>query len=213
MKRVPVLFALAIVTIFSACAPSHQYTGVTVHKDKIKGKTYSNIFIIVVASDVQAQQQIESDLAKAITSRGLKAVKSIDALPPSLTDRKIPTREEVVNAVKAAGSDAVLIATLVKKVDNVKYTPPRQGYSVVQGASYYGFYSYFYNTTYVPGYITQNNVYVVQSNFFDVATEEQMWSVESDIFQPSSLAQFSDIYVYKLVHQLEDQKIIKKMSN
>ena len=210
MKRGHLLFACAIATIFTACAPSQQYTGVWVNKDKIKGKTYSNIFVIAMTPDAQAQQQIETDLATAITSRGLKVVKSVNAIPQSLSNPKMLTKEEITSKVKESGCDGVLIATLLKKVDNIHYTPGHEGHEVVLGGSYYGFYSYYYNTVSTPGYLTQDKVYVIQTDLFDVATEEKMWSVESDIFQPTSLQNFSNIYVYKLVHQLEDQKVIKK---
>jgi hypothetical protein len=213
MKRVHLLFLIAITASFAACAPSQKYTGVWVNKDKIKGKTYSNIFVIAMTSDAQAQAQIEADLAKTITSRGLKVVKSMDVMPKSLSDPKMPSKEELTGKIKESGCDAVLIASLLKKVDNISYIPSHEGHEVVQGGSYYGFYSYYYNTVSVPGYMTQDKVFVVQSNFFDVATEEKMWSVESDIYQPGSLQKLSDIYVYKLVHQLEDQKVIKKQGD
>ena len=115
MKKTHLLFLLSTVTILSSCAPSSQYTGVWVDKDKIKGKSYHNIFIIAVTENIQARQRFESDIDSVIVSRGLKGVKSIDVMPPSLDDPKMPTKEELVAKIKASGCDAVFMVTLIKK--------------------------------------------------------------------------------------------------
>ena len=211
MKRAHLLFTITIVTIFSACAPTQEYTGVWVNKDKIKGKSYKSIFIIAVTPDLQVRQRFESDIDSVIVSRGLKAVKSIDVMPPT-SDAKMPTKEEMVAKIKASGCDAVFIATLLKKIDDVNYTPGHNATSLVPNGNYYGFYSYYYTTVSTPSYLSQDKIYVMQSDLFDVATEEKMWSAESSVMNPSSLQRMSRVYVNKLVNQLTEQGAIKKLN-
>jgi len=210
MKRVSLLFVITIVILFASCAPAKNYSGVTVDKEKIKGKAYHNIFIIAMTADIQVRVQLETDLAKLIESRGLKAVKSVDAIPPSLSDPKMPTKEEIDSKLKTSGCDAIFIASLLKKEDNVNYTSGHQTHRTALMGNYYGFYVFSYTTATAPGYVTQDKSYLIQSNFYDVASDELMWSVESGVFAPSSLAQFSKIYLTHLVNQLEEEKVIKK---
>jgi hypothetical protein len=111
-----VLLAFSVVTILlNACAPSQQSTGVWINKEKIAGKSFRNIFIVVMSDNIDARSRIENDLAEAATARGYLAVKSIDVMPPSLSDNKKPTKEEVVSKVKGTGCDAVFMASLLRK--------------------------------------------------------------------------------------------------
>jgi hypothetical protein len=50
----------------------------------------------------------------------------------------------------------------------------------------------------------------MQSNLYDAATEELMWSVQSEVFNPSSLNNFSKSYMNTLVKQLTRQNLLKK---
>ena len=51
-KLVPfVLF----VFLLQACSPYKESTGVWVNKEKIQGKSYSNIFIIVMTANLEAR--------------------------------------------------------------------------------------------------------------------------------------------------------------
>ena len=213
MKRIHLLITVTIVTIFLSCAPSSQYTGVWVDKNKIKGKAYHNIFIIAVTENIQARQRFESDIDSVIVSRGLKGVKSIDVMPPSPDDPKMPTKEELVAKIKASGCDAVFMVTLIKKIDDIRYTPGSNLTAVVPDGSYYGYYSFYYTTTIsTKSYINQDKIYVMRSDLFDVASEEKMWTAESSVMNPSSLQRMSRVYVNKLVNQLTEQGAIKKLN-
>jgi hypothetical protein len=48
------------------------------------------------------------------------------------------------------------------------------------------------------------------SNLYDVATEEIMWSIKSEVFDPSSLASFSRLYTKNLFTKLQEAKLLKK---
>jgi len=50
----------------------------------------------------------------------------------------------------------------------------------------------------------------MQSNLYDAASQEIMWSVQSEIFNPSSLDKFSRSYTQTLIKQLQDDGLAKK---
>lgn len=212
MKRIHLLITITVVTIFSACAPTSEYTGVWVDKNKIKGKQYHNIFITAVTPNIQVRQRFEHDIDSVIVSRGLKGVKSIDVMPLSPDDPKMPTKEEILAKIKESGCDAVIVVTLLKKVDNINYTPGSSANAIVPIGSFYNYYSYYYTTVSTPAYISEDKIYVMQTVLFDVATEEKMWTAESSVMNPSSLQRMSRVYVNKLVNQLTEQGAIKKLN-
>jgi len=200
--------------IFVCCSSPKESTGVWVNKDKIQGKSFNKIFIVVMTADPEARATVENDLAAVATSRGHPAVKSIDVITTSLKDPKLPTKDEVVAKVKETACDAVFVATLLKKEESLGYTPGTSTYSVAPYQTYYpGYYSYWYPSVSTPSYYDHEKTYFMQSNLYDVASEEIMWSVKSKIFSPETLKKFSKQYTSTLVKQLEKEKLIKKQKS
>jgi hypothetical protein len=214
MKNNILLPAVIAALMLTACGSSKDTAGVWVNKEKIKDKSFSKVFIVAVTADPSARVQIENDLAAAATARGYQAVKSYDVIKPSLDTPKAPSKDEVVSKVKESGADAVFIASLLNKDEAIHYTPSKTGYSVMPYYSmmgnYYGYYSQVYPTVYTPGYYSEEKSFFILSNFYDAASEEIMWSVQSEVFNPSSLQKFSKDYMAALVKQLEKAKLLKK---
>jgi len=185
-----------------------------VNKEKIQGKAFSKIFIVAMSADVEVRQTVESDLAAVATSRGHQVVKSIDMIPVVLSDPKLPTKDEVVAKVKESGCDAVFVAAVLKKEEDIRYTPGTTAYSVAPyysyAGTYTGYYTYWYPSVSTASYYDHEKTYFMQSNLYDVASEEIMWSVQSKIFSPASIKKFSQAYTSTLIKQLEKAKLIKK---
>ena len=132
-------------------------------------------------------------------------------IPFVLSDTKVPTKEEVVSKVKESGCDAVFVASLLKKEEDVHYEPGKTAYAIQPYYTYYSaYYSHWYPSVSTPDYYSHEKNYFMQSNLYDAASEEIMWSVQSEIFNPSSLKEFSKTYTSTLIKQLEQEKLLKK---
>lgn len=215
MKRIHVLsIAIAGLIFLASCSSSKEPVGVWVNTEKIQGKSFSNIFIVVMTADIEARSVIENDLAAAAVAKGYKAVKSIDVLPPSLNDPKLPSKEDVINKVIENNCDAIFVAALLKKEDSLHYTPSKTKYApnthVASYGNFYGYYSNYSSALSTNAYYTVEKKYFIQSNLYDVATKEIMWSVQSKIFDPASLKDFSRIYTGSLILKLEKSTILQK---
>lgn len=205
----------AIAVVFIACSSAKESTTVWVNRDKIQGKSFNNVFIMVMTNDLEARKKLETDLAAATLKAGYRAVKSIDVMAPTFTNVKPPIKEEIEKHVKQSGCDAVFVASLLKKEEKVRYTPGTTAYAAGTyytwgGGGYFGYYNHFYPTVSTPGYYTQEKNYFMQSNLYDVTTEDAMWSVQSTIFAPSNLNRFSKTYTTSLIKQLEEASLLKK---
>jgi len=205
-------FALSI--LITACKSSKESTGVWVNTEKAKGKSFTKVMIVMVTADVQARVAIENDLAAAATQRKYNVVKSIDVAPADIKDPKPPTKDEIVKKVKETGCDAVFVASLLKKDEDMHYKQGGQTYSKMPyeswNGSLTGYYTYWYPSVSTPSYYTHDQTYFMQSNLYDAASEEIMWSAQSKIFNPSSLKSFSKTYTTTLLKQLEKEKLLKK---
>lgn len=160
------------------------------NKEKIAGKKFNNIFIVVIAADIEARAALENDLTTAAIAKDYKIVKSVDVMPPSFKDPETPTKEDIKGKVISFGCDGVFVASLLKKEESIHYTPGVTTYTTrpfyLWQGNYYDYYSNFYPTVSSPGYYNNNNTYFMQSNLYDVASEEIMWSVQSKVFHASS---------------------------
>ena len=214
MKKYSLLFLIAISIVFSSCSSGKESTGVWVNKEKSAGKTFNSLFIVVMTANVEARRILETDLADVAKAKGYKSVKSIDVMSPSLSGPEMPSKEDIVNKVKESGCNAVFIASLLKKEEDLRYIPGTTAYSVRPyyswSGNYYGYYSHWYPSVSTLAYYTTEKNYFMQSNLYDVVSEEIMWSVQSEVFNPSSLKRFSKIYTSGLVKQLEKEGLLSK---
>jgi hypothetical protein len=215
MKKGYVLLVTALVLLLFNCSPSKKSTAETadvwVNKEKMQGKTYDSVFIVVMTADIQVRIQLENDLAKAASSKGRMVVKSSDVLPPSLENPKMPEKDSIVEKVKKSGCDALFVASLLRKEEQVGYTPGTTTYAVQPYAYYYtGYYSHYAPSVSTKGYFTDDKNYFIQSNLYDVASTELMWSVQSKVLDPASIKKFSESYMSSLVKQMEKANLLKK---
>src|SRR3982751_2065509 len=103
------LLSIIIIGLFFAGCSSTKSTGVWVNKEKVQGKSFQNLFIVVMTADIEARVTVENDLANAAIAKGYKAVKSYEVMKPSLKDPKNPSKEEIISKVKESGCDGVLV--------------------------------------------------------------------------------------------------------
>lgn len=204
---------LFLVMLISCAAPKKS-VGVWVNKEKIEGKSYPSIFIIAQTQNIQARQIVEDDIAKRAIEIGYKVVKSIDVMPPVFDGGKQPTKEEVLAKVKAAGCDGIFLVTLARKEENLKYSPGTEVYAPTNYATwsgnFFGFYSNWSSVTSTPGYYDKEKEYFLQSNFYDTQTLDLMFSVQSSVYNPSSLEKFSKTYVNELIEKMDDAGLFNK---
>jgi hypothetical protein len=212
IKLLFLIMALSIVSCSSS--KDTTATGVWVNKEKMEGKSYKAIYFIVETKDIQARQRVESDLANEAISKGYKAVKSIDVIPPTLSDPQLPSKEAIIESVKSSGCDAVFAVSLLSKEESVRYTPGVTSYTPMPyyawTGTFGGYYDYWYPTVNSPGYYTQDKEYFIQSNLYDAASGELMLSVQSKLYNPESLNDFSKVYVSNLVKKLQQSGFGKK---
>lgn len=208
------LSIISVAFIFASCSSAKESTGVWVNKEKIQGKSYDNFFVIVMTADIEARVRLENDIAATIVSRGHKAIKSYEVLPADLKDPKPPAVDALIEKIKASDCNAVFVTSLLDKNDEIRYSTGGTYYTMRSDYSwagtFFGYYTHYYSTVTTAGYYSNDKTYFMQSNLFDKASQELMFSVQSEIFNPSSLASGSRTYISTLMKQLDKAKILKK---
>jgi len=128
---------------------------------------------------------------------------------------KYSFRTIVECAVKGSDVDAVLITHLVS-IDEEDIYRLSLDYQPAYGPVYYetGYYGNMYGyhgyvTTYVqqPGYFTHEQTYILETNLYDVKTEELVWTTRSSTFAPDSM----DDAIKELTGQVIDDLVSRNI--
>jgi hypothetical protein len=207
------LFSLLLLAIvMSGCGPSQKITGSWADPGAKSMGPYSKIFVIVMAQNPDNNFYVEMQTARTLITRGFKVVKSNDIFPPKFSAIKDFTREELTQAIKKTGCDAVLSLAVLdsKKVET--YNPGSAYYPMNYSyfGNYYGYYNHYYPQVYTPGYYSVDKTFYIEANLYDVATDKLLWSIQSEAKNPSSLTEWYKGYSTMLINHLKSKGLNQK---
>ena len=205
-------YALLFALLFSACGPSQQIINSWINPEATSRGPYKSIFVIVLSQSKETSYSVEDRMAATIASRGQKYVVSSAIFPPNLSISENFTREQMAEAIKRTGCDAVFVIALLDVKTDEYYQPGHAYYPMNYGmyGSYYGYYNYYYPRVYSPGYYTSDKTYYIETNFYDLESDQLLWSIQSEAYNPSSLDSWFDKYSYDLINELKKEGLITK---
>lgn len=177
-------------------------------------KSYNDILIIGIAESEQNRRAYESYFVEALREKGTEAEASYKLIK---SDQKID-RNTVAKAIEGMEIDGVII-THMTAVDEETIYRPGMGYSAVgygaygyggYGGGMYGYYPHVNSYVHSPGYYTTHETYTLETNLYDVVTEELVWSARSRTFSPESVDEVIVDLTKLLIKDLEEKNLIKK---
>ncbi len=149
-------------------------------------KHYNDILVIGISESEQNRRAYESYFVTELEAIGAEAVPSYKLIKAGV---KID-RESVSKAIKGLDIDGVIVTHLIGVDEETVYRPSMDYMPVYSGGYYGGLYSYYpHVNTYVtrPGYYTTHDTYMLETNLYDVESEELVWSAHSRSFAPESV--------------------------
>jgi len=206
MKKTIIILVMAL----TACGPSQRITNSWINPEARSKTPYKSIFVIVLSPKTETNYSVEDHLAAVIASRGQKIVLSSAVFPPNLSISEDFTREQMAEAIKRTGCDAVFVVALLNVKSTESYHPGTAYYPMNYGmyGSYYGYYNYYYPLIYTPGYYSSDKTYYIESNFYDLEQDQLLWSIQSEAYNPSSLDSWFDKYSSDLLNELKNEGLI-----
>ena len=210
MKKI--FFYLLPVVMLIACVESTKITGAW-KNPKQPVKSYSSIFVASLTSNTVARATIENNLSAALEKEGIAVYRSMDEFPPGIKKDSL-TKDEIMRRMKNKKSDAILTVSLIRSETESQYFPdggypyapfPRYGWY----GDFWGYYSYWYPSFYSPGYYVQDKIYYMESNLYDAATEQVVWSAQSRTYNPSDVENFSKEFSRVIVSKLKEDGMLK----
>jgi len=162
------------------------------------GKPVSNILVIAITGNEDSRRSFERNFVAQLKSVGVVAISSEEAIPmpPDLELKK----EAILNAINQFENEAVIITRLINEETKEAYT--RGGYAY---RDFYGYYSYY---AHAPGYSSTSTTLQLETNLYDVKTEELIWSGRSKTWSNDSKGQIINDVIKVVINDLKNDKLI-----
>ena len=136
----------------------------------------TKVMVVGVSKKAVNRRMFEDEFAAQLKARGVDAVASYTVL----SDKKQNDQEAIAAKVKELGADSVLVKRVVSKrtvkvyVPGMPYFPP----------PYYGrwpdYYGYGYRDLYTPGYMSEEQYAIMETNLYEAATDSLIWAATSE---------------------------------
>jgi hypothetical protein len=201
VPKIQGLVCLGVAVLVAACATTTTKMSGTWQAPDFVGKSFNHILVLGVAKEERNRRMYEDKMVESLGMVGSKAVASYRVLP-----KLDENTEASVKALVARNHyDGVLVTRLVavdSKLQHVKgqsYVVPNGRYSVgypngfyapgyngFYRSGYYGYYRTSYTVVNEPGYDVLRYSAVLETNFYDVESEQLVWSGRSTTVRPQS---------------------------
>jgi hypothetical protein len=202
MKKIKNIILLVSLISIAACRTSkitHSWKA-----QEASPKTYNKILVLgfVRNADRNIEEQMENHFVGDLQNLGYNAVSSLREYGPKVFDKI--DEAEGINKLKGSGFDAVVTIVLLKNERERKYIPPSYNNRIWS-------YRYdIYNRIYEPGYYVTSTKYYWESNFYDMANQKLLYSVQTQTFAPNDAESMGHEYGKMIVKNMINQDILKQ---
>ena len=204
MKYIIRNLAVTCGLIFTVSCANTKLTS-TWMDEKKAGSTYNDILVIGIAEHEHNRRLFEEEFNKELNKMGIESEVSYSMLPQG-TDIN---RDSVSAAIKDKNIDAVIVTHMIGVEEQTVY---RQSMNYMPTQGYYnGLYSYYPQVNaYVtqPGYYTTHDIVKLETNLYEVKTEELVWSAQSKSFAPESAKEVVDDLIKLVIKDLKSKGLI-----
>lgn len=148
---------------------------------------FKRVLVICVTRDSGRRRQFEDAFSYQLMGRGVTAISSYTLIPE---DGQVPN-DKLEAAIHTAKADAVLATRFLGTSTQVSYTPGYV-YGPVGPAYYGGFYGFYgsaWGYDYVPPMATTTTVVTLETDVFDAAKLEMVWSGTTQTANPGTINQ------------------------
>jgi hypothetical protein len=198
--------AVAAMAMLTACTTTKLVT--RWNDTEYKGPMLEKVLVVGVMKDDIKRRYYEDEFVKKITSGGRQAVTSYTLMPDL---KAVNDKEALVEIVKKAGADSVLVTTLKAVKEQEREVPPRVDYVPTMGMGY-GYYPYYmnsYQAVYSPGYTTVDTVVQLETRVYALPTEDLVWAGNTESFNASSAGSIISESANLIVTDMKASGLIK----
>ena len=195
--------ALAVALGLTACATSTKIVNQWVSPDYTSPR-FRKIMVIGVSKQPSIRRTFEDEFVTQLKVAGVEAVPSYLYIPE---DGQVE-ENRLQAAVKQANADAVIITRLVRVEKKTEVIPGF--YQPVPGVGYgfYNGYSAAWLGYYEPPRVYQYDVYISETNLYDMAKNQLVWTGTVETTAPDDINKEIQNYVDTVIDALKSKNIL-----
>lgn len=194
-------FCLLIVFFITACATTHV---ISVWKDASYLGNPGRVMVIGVSKSPINRRIFEDEFVRQIKSHGTDAIASYTVLP----DAKQNDQAVIEKKVTEQQADTVLITRLVSKRTVRIYVPGTVYFPPIYYGTWRDYYGYGYQEIYTPGYVTEDEYALIETNLYDAASDKLIMAATSETGMRGSDQNLIESYVGAMVNTMVAQGML-----
>lgn len=214
MKKISGLAYLVLAFFIVNCSTSARITS-TWKAPEATAKKFNKIMVlgIIREADRSIKEQMEDHLVGDLKELGYNAFSAYDVYGPKAFDGM--TEQQANQKLAADGIDGVISVVLLDKQKERHYIPGRVVYSpyIVYHNHFWGYYHSIYTRIGDPGYYEITTKYFWESNLYDLTTNQLVFSVQTQSFDPESRENLAHEYGKKIVQAMVNANVLQKQEN
>ena len=202
--KIELVVVFVITMILSSCT-ALKITNTWKAQDTFLGN-YKKILVLglIRNEDRRIQEKMENHFVSDLQKLGYNAVSSLQEYGPKFFDKM--EENEGINKLRNSGFDAVVTIVLLKKIREEKYNSP------IDNSRIWSYRNNIYNRVYEPGYYVIDTKYFWESNFYEMASQKLLYSVQTQCFNMENAEILGHEYGKMIVKNLVKQHMISKQN-
>ena len=197
------LFGFLIFTamLLAACASTQLNA---TWKDPAYEGSPGKVMVIGVAKSSVKRRIFEDEFVRQLNAWGTEAIASYTVLP----DKEQNDRAAIAKKVRELGANTVLITRMVSKKTVQVYVPGTPYFPPPFYGTWPDYYGYGYQSMFSPGYLTENEYAVIETNLYDAGNEKLIWAASSETGVSDSNYEIIKSYISTMVKAMAKQDLL-----
>ena len=162
--------------------------------------------VIGVSKSAMNRRIFEDEFVRQLQARGVEAVASYTVLP----DRKQDDQAAIAARVMEQQADTVLITRLVSKKKVQVYVPGTAYYPPSHYGRWRDYYGYGYQAIYSPGYMTEDEYALIETNLYDAVSDKLIWAASSETGIRGSDRKLIHSFIGTMVNAMSENNLLGK---
>lgn len=197
----PCVFLIFIALFLTACATTQLDS---TWKDPSYQAHPGKIMVIGVAKSPGNRRIFEDEFVRRLNAWGTDAIASYTVLP----DKEQNDQVAITEKMREQGADTVLITRLVSKKKVRVYMPGVTYFPPPHYGTWPNYYGYGYQAMSTPGYMTENEYAVIETNLYDASNEKLIWAASSETVVSGSNYELIRSYIGIMVKAMAGQGLL-----
>ena len=212
MKTLIKASAVALITaisILSSCSNTKLISSYVAPNSKLQKNSKVLVMAMMGDRDKKLRANMEKIMVQNLQAKGINAGSAIEQF--GVDALKSLDEKTAMKTLKDKGFDGAFTIALLDKTKEASYKYGRivtAPYPYRFWGYYNNYYSNFYGRMYMPGYVSDDNKFILEGSVYGLEADKLLYSAKTKTFNPSSPQALASEFTKKLLNDMYKNGII-----